>query len=165
MATQSSILAWRIPWTEPGGLQSIQSQRVRHDWVHTHAHISSVPGKHKVAHVCLHLAAGASNFTNPRTLKTHTCRLPPRSLCSPRTLWSKTSSKDATRKCTKDQSWHFTDIIFSPINIHRVHSFIPGTRYYLRRGNVFKLVLKNNLWLGTKLCFHIPPIYSSNVPE
>ena len=32
MATQSSILAWRIPWTvEPGGLQSTGSQRVRHD--------------------------------------------------------------------------------------------------------------------------------------
>jgi len=31
-ATHSSILAWRIPWTEdPGGLQSIKSQRVRHD--------------------------------------------------------------------------------------------------------------------------------------
>ena len=30
-ATDSSILAWRIPWTEkPGGLQSIGSQRVRH---------------------------------------------------------------------------------------------------------------------------------------
>ena len=26
MATPSSILAWRIPWTEPGGLQSIASQ-------------------------------------------------------------------------------------------------------------------------------------------
>ena len=32
MATHSNILAWRIPWTEePGGLQSIGSQRVRHD--------------------------------------------------------------------------------------------------------------------------------------
>ena len=32
MATQSSILAWRIPWTEePGRLQSTGSQRVRHD--------------------------------------------------------------------------------------------------------------------------------------
>ena len=31
MATHSSILAWRIPWTkEPGGLQSIGSQRVGH---------------------------------------------------------------------------------------------------------------------------------------
>ena len=34
MATHSSILAWRIPGTEePGGLQSIGSQRVRHDLV------------------------------------------------------------------------------------------------------------------------------------
>ena len=32
MATHSSILAWRIPWTEePGGLQCIGSQRVGHD--------------------------------------------------------------------------------------------------------------------------------------
>jgi len=34
MATHSSILAWKIPWTEePGGLQSIGSQRVGHDYV------------------------------------------------------------------------------------------------------------------------------------
>ena len=32
MATHSSMLAWRIPWTEePGGLQSMESQRVGHD--------------------------------------------------------------------------------------------------------------------------------------
>ena len=32
MATYSSILAWKIPWTEgPGGLQSTVLQRVRHD--------------------------------------------------------------------------------------------------------------------------------------
>ena len=32
MATHSSILAWRIPWTEePGGLQSTGSQKVGHD--------------------------------------------------------------------------------------------------------------------------------------
>ena len=38
MATHSSILAWRIPWTEePGGLQSMGSQRVGHYWV-THIH-------------------------------------------------------------------------------------------------------------------------------
>ena len=48
MTTHSSILAWRIPWTEePGGLQSMGSHRVRHWWVaftfaliwlHTHIH-------------------------------------------------------------------------------------------------------------------------------
>ena len=33
MVTHSSILAWRIPWTEePGRLQSTGSKRVRHDW-------------------------------------------------------------------------------------------------------------------------------------
>ena len=32
MATHSSVVAWRIPWTEePGGLQSTESQRVGHD--------------------------------------------------------------------------------------------------------------------------------------
>ena len=34
MAPHSSILAWRIPWTEePGGPQSMRLQRVRHDLV------------------------------------------------------------------------------------------------------------------------------------
>ena len=32
MATHTSILAWEIPWTEePGGLQSVGLQRIRHD--------------------------------------------------------------------------------------------------------------------------------------
>ena len=36
MATHSSILAWEIWWTEePGGLQSMVSQRIRRDWVST----------------------------------------------------------------------------------------------------------------------------------
>ena len=41
MATHSSILAWRIPWTEePGGLQSMGPQRVGHDRAtHTHGWI------------------------------------------------------------------------------------------------------------------------------
>ena len=33
MAIHSSILAWKIPWTEePGGLQSMGVQRVGHNW-------------------------------------------------------------------------------------------------------------------------------------
>ena len=36
MTTHSSILAWKIQWTEePGGLQSTGSQRIRHDQAHT----------------------------------------------------------------------------------------------------------------------------------
>ena len=54
MAAHSSILAWRIQWTEePGGLQSTGSQRVRHDWVtniHTHVYksFSTMFGKHLI---------------------------------------------------------------------------------------------------------------------
>jgi len=44
MATHSSILAWRMPWTEePDRLQSMGSQGVRHEWmyeIHTHMYIS-----------------------------------------------------------------------------------------------------------------------------
>ena len=37
MAIPSSIHAWEIPWTEePGGLQFMGLQRVKHDWAHMH---------------------------------------------------------------------------------------------------------------------------------
>ena len=40
MAIHPSILAWRIPWTEePGGLQSLGSQRVGHDLVTERGHM------------------------------------------------------------------------------------------------------------------------------
>ena len=44
MTAHSGILAWRIPWTEePGGLQSVGSQRVGHDWVtKTHTHMNKL---------------------------------------------------------------------------------------------------------------------------
>ena len=52
MATHSSLLAWRITWTEePGGLQSIGSQRVRHDR-------SNLAGTHTRRGLCSHLAVG-----------------------------------------------------------------------------------------------------------
>ena len=39
MALHSSITAWEIPWTEkPGGVQSMGSQRVVHDWVTERTH-------------------------------------------------------------------------------------------------------------------------------
>ena len=40
MATHSSILVWKIPWTEkPCGLQSMGSQKVGHYWAHTRPYI------------------------------------------------------------------------------------------------------------------------------
>ena len=71
IATHSSILAWRIPWTEePGRLQSMGLQRVRHDWsdlAHTHRSISlikkeiSIITAHK--HFLLLLFIHFPNFT------------------------------------------------------------------------------------------------------
>ena len=45
MATHSSILAWKIPWTkEPDGLQSRGSQRIIHDWANIQNYILLWPG-------------------------------------------------------------------------------------------------------------------------
>ena len=44
MATHSSILAWKIPWTEnPGRLQSMGSQRVGHDWATSLTYFTDSP--------------------------------------------------------------------------------------------------------------------------
>ena len=61
MATHSSILAWRIPWTEePGGLQSMGSQRVGHNlatkWqqqihAYTHTRVCKISGVIVSGHV------------------------------------------------------------------------------------------------------------------
>ena len=90
MATHSSILAWRILWTEePGGLLSIGSHRVGHDWsdlacVHalgkemaTHSSVLAwrIPGteepgglpstgSHRVGHDWSDLAAAAAAYLN-----------------------------------------------------------------------------------------------------
>ena len=48
MAMHSSILAWRIPWREePGGLPSMVSQRVRHDWSNLATHTCSLASLNK----------------------------------------------------------------------------------------------------------------------
>ena len=58
MATHSTILAWRIPWTEePGRLQFIGSQKVRHNWsdlvcAHAHTQICRVTVFLELKNVC-----------------------------------------------------------------------------------------------------------------
>ena len=55
MAPHSSILAWRIPWMEePGGLQSMGSQRVGHSWV-TNTFTFSCPYLMSQNQMCLSL--------------------------------------------------------------------------------------------------------------
>ena len=56
MSTHSSILAWKIPWTEePGGLQSMGSQRVAHGWSSL-AHLPTPPLTK--AFICFHHVMG-----------------------------------------------------------------------------------------------------------
>ena len=64
MATHSSILAWEIPWTEqPGGLQSMGLQSVRHDWACMHA--CSKHGWSAILCInLLYMCIGASLFFN-----------------------------------------------------------------------------------------------------
>ena len=67
MTTNSSILAWRIPWTEePGGLQSMGSQRVRHDWA-TDTHKTIFPTIHPCweKHVILTIPSSACHQRFP----------------------------------------------------------------------------------------------------
>ena len=55
MATHSSVLAWRrIPGTgEPGGLPSVGSHRVGHDWSHLAVAVASIPGVWaRISHTC-----------------------------------------------------------------------------------------------------------------
>ena len=57
MATHSSVLVWRIPWTEkPGRLQSVGSQRVVHDSMHTltlkYVHMGSMSWKDHIVGLC-----------------------------------------------------------------------------------------------------------------
>ena len=55
MATHSSILAWRIPWTEePGGQQSMGSQRIGHNWT-TNTFMSSTVRKEQAWSSCSEL--------------------------------------------------------------------------------------------------------------
>ena len=56
MATHSSILVWKIPWTEePGGFQSIGSHRVGHDLAFTHAE-SNYAIERVLANCSLHIS-------------------------------------------------------------------------------------------------------------
>ena len=71
MATHSSILAWRIPWTgEPGGLYSMGSQRVRHATEHAgmcyqiHAYLKTkvLTSRHTVSPVYKSMCRNHSNI-------------------------------------------------------------------------------------------------------
>ena len=70
MAIHFSILAWEIPWTEePGGLQSMGSQRVRHDLVTKQ---QQPPGKeHESKHICTYICVLMFSSTDRSTYPIH----------------------------------------------------------------------------------------------
>ena len=73
MATHSSILAWRIPWTEePGGLQSTGSQRVGHNWAIKHI-INSIFNYYVVFRFTKLTLKGKFTCWGTRTQKTVAC--------------------------------------------------------------------------------------------
>ena len=83
MAIHSSILAWRIPWTEePGGLQSMGSQRAGHDWAHTHAATHIPQGLGKRMHWWVAEPSSFSTIVSkqchPHSLNTNICLWMPR---------------------------------------------------------------------------------------
>ena len=79
MATHSSILVWRIPRTEePGGLQSMGSQRVRHDLA-----TKQQQGEVVEAHS---LGWGLGFLTKGPPAIQSTCHSPPRLRVHPRSL-------------------------------------------------------------------------------
>ena len=85
MATHSSTLAWKIPWTkEPGRLQSMGSQRVRHDWS------TSLHFTHKLLAIIFFLALVPtflsmeihSTWDIAIKMLSHACFTPVNSICS-----------------------------------------------------------------------------------
>ena len=94
MATHSSIPAWRIPWTEePGELQSVGSQRVRHDWVRN---VNASPNTDLQPHCDGDAGASPSHHTR------HLTSVPAHSLAE--TSWQ-TLSQSHPAKTFMD-SWH-----------------------------------------------------------
>ena len=79
MAPHSSILAWKIPWTEePGGLQSMGSRRVGHNWSDLAAP-AAVVGKHSIKANKLYLLISASAIRTAAAKSLQSCP----TLCDP----------------------------------------------------------------------------------
>ena len=119
MATHSSILAWRIPWTEePGGLQSMDSQRV-----YTHTLLITV--------IMLYVSSPPTD-PSPISSKLHTCSPLPNIIPSAFLTLAQTLSS------LPHQATRPGNCLFLPV-------FIPGQRLftytYLIRIKIFFLSL------------------------
>ena len=100
MATHSSFLAWRIPWTEePGGLQSLGSQIVGLSRMTEHAHISRFKVNNKPYHF---LSSFSASGTELHTVLTCSCLLSMQPHDFPFHRWK----KGGETPCPKLHSYH-----------------------------------------------------------
>ena len=113
MSTHSCILAWKIPWTEePGGLQSIESQRVGQDWATGHTHTQ-----------CIHINYFIS-LMSFRHAYTHVTYIPISMSKSPiilesslMFLWSKSSSTLTPAIHSSDFYHYSLNLFFSDLEL------------------------------------------------
>ena len=96
MATHSNILAWRIPWTKPGRMQSMESQTVRHDWAGTH---STTQGELWASHVAQWGRNPAAIRSPGEGLTTHSNVIPWR------IPWTGTWQATVHRVATSQHNW------------------------------------------------------------
>ena len=96
MANHSSIIAWRIPWTEePDGLQSVGLQRFRHDWV-TNTHILILQqGKNPSGNVTVGNKSLAALFQAMCLTPTPTCHSCLTSVHGPEQMWAQAENVES----------------------------------------------------------------------
>ena len=182
MSTHSSILAWRIPWTEePGGLQFIGSQRVGHDWsdlAHTHALLLIV------LWCKLHLIVNRTVFLAPelvsallKVILEAACTCPgwvwPHELpvrCNPTLTWHRgghMSSRREGRKWSFVRSapgFHYSILCASRLFLYLFLKFYLFFNWRIIALQNFAVFCQTSIWISHR-CTHIPSFLKLPVPS
>ena len=151
MAIHCSILAWRIPWTEePGGLQSMGSQRVRHDWMANPSQKKSLFFFRFLSHIGYYRILSRAPWLSSRSLVTM-CRLgeglaPFRSV-SKRTGWHRGALCRFLPTSRSIPSWMSAGSPATPTCIPQAHS----ARLALPSGHILHPRCLHLQWLPAHL--------------
>ena len=147
MATHSSILAWRIPWTEePGEFQSMGLQRVRHNWsdlAHAHSnHINQSNPFLGLSFIRAGPKAGCSDVLSPDLGAAHSSLPSPSSWwswcllytgCTDKMIMMSRSFEDVS--CgTQRRQWHTTPV-FLPGKSHGQRSLVGCSSWGLEESD------------------------------
>ena len=151
MASHSSILAWRIPWTEEsGGLQSTGSQRVGYDWA-TSLHFTSIeaevpwycssfylarhlpvtllstPALQKVSHQLFQPRSGSHPTFTPSKHRPCTCRLHETVLG----LWERFHLCSRLKKKKNPLQVFWPMLVWKPLSVSHPHLISKSSLYFL----------------------------------